>query len=173
MNDTFPLDRINYNRAWKTSQILPFLGHVGIERLSCTSVNGSQAAASNSTASNSTTAAANSTSTFVRILVNSAPLPLPACAGSDTGPGGSCSLEAFQRFVQERSSSYGDFETACGTTNGSDVIDFYGNITAPVSSSTASVTSTSPSSSTAVASSSTSILSSIASSASAASSTAV
>jgi hypothetical protein len=39
MNQTaqydLPLDHNPADRVWKTSHVLPFLGHVGIERLTC------------------------------------------------------------------------------------------------------------------------------------------
>lgn len=128
VNDTLPTDRIKYGRAWKTSEILPFLGHVGIERLSCSGpgLNGTAGMGPNT---NTSGAAMNTTGTYVRVLVNSAPIPLPACAGADTGPGGSCSMSTFNNFVQGRVNQYGNFKTACRTTNGSDTISFYGNIT--------------------------------------------
>ena len=32
---TWPVDRVNPDRKWKTSRIIPFLGHVALERLHC------------------------------------------------------------------------------------------------------------------------------------------
>lgn len=98
VNSTMPTDEINYNRAWKTSDILPFLGHVGIERMECT--NGTAQAEG----------ATNATAPFVRILVNSAPIPLPGC---QDGPGDSCAFEGFASYIQERAALYGDFIGMC------------------------------------------------------------
>ncbi|CAF1361036.1 unnamed protein product [Didymodactylos carnosus] len=91
INTTFPLDQINYQRAWRTSELIPFLGHVALERLNCVSVthNGS----------------------FVRVLINSAPNPLPHCA---SGPGGSCPLRHYMDYIQQRHALYGNFSKACG-----------------------------------------------------------
>ncbi|KDQ62133.1 hypothetical protein JAAARDRAFT_189502 [Jaapia argillacea MUCL 33604] len=93
VNTTMPSTEINYSREWKTSQILPFLGHVGIERLDCV---------------NRTSRLQES---FVRVLVNSAPIPIPGC---QDGPGESCGLAAFGDYIGERIKLYGDFIGACG-----------------------------------------------------------
>ena len=94
VNDTMPTDEINYGRAWRTSDILPFLGHVGIERLECT--NETEQVAGN----------ANATAPFIRVLVNSAPIPIPGC---QDGPGGSCGFDDFATYIEQRVSLYGDF----------------------------------------------------------------
>ncbi|KAI0313277.1 histidine phosphatase superfamily [Amylostereum chailletii] len=114
VNATLPLDQINYARAWRTSEILPFLGHVGLEKMSC------------SLGSNISSSAF-APQEYVRVLVNSAPMPLPGC--SDRGPGDSCVLSEFASFVQARAQAYGDFKTACNTTNGTNTISFFQNIT--------------------------------------------
>jgi hypothetical protein len=36
--EEFPTDRINWSGAWKMAELIPFLGHVGIEKLTCNSV---------------------------------------------------------------------------------------------------------------------------------------
>ena len=94
VNSTMPTDQINYERAWRTSDILPFLGHVGLERMDCR----------NGTAKDEESG--NSTSPFVRILVNSAPIPVPGC---QHGPGDTCGLGDFTNYIQERAMLYGDF----------------------------------------------------------------
>jgi hypothetical protein len=71
--DEFPTDRVNWARSWKMAELIPFLGHVGIEKLACDRGGGD--------------------GEFVRIIANSAPRPIPSCQG---GPGASC---AFDRFV--------------------------------------------------------------------------
>lgn len=81
-NATMTDKAINYERAWRTSYILPFLANIALERLEC----------------NSTALGASSTAnTFVRALVNAAPLPLPGCS---SGPGGSCEIGAFSSFIE-------------------------------------------------------------------------
>jgi acid phosphatase len=60
-NASMPVDKINYERAWKTSDILPFLANIALERLECNAK-----------------ATGNSTNgTYIRTLVNSATIPLP------------------------------------------------------------------------------------------------
>lgn len=105
-----PTDSINFDRAWRTSEILPFLANVGLERLSCNA-----------------SATGNSSNTdFVRALVNAAQIPLPSCMN---GPGDSCPLSDFVSFVQEREQMYGDFVGACGgagnATNATSTLGFY------------------------------------------------
>lgn len=60
-NASMPTTRINYERAWKTSEILPFLANVGLERMEC----------------NATAIGNNTNGTYIRTLVNSATIPLP------------------------------------------------------------------------------------------------
>jgi acid phosphatase len=74
-----PVDHINYERSWKTSQILPFLANVALERISCNA-----------------TQTGNGTKDYIRALVNSAPIPIPGCAD---GPDGSCAVANFTKFV--------------------------------------------------------------------------
>lgn len=109
INASLPTDRINYDRAWRTSRLLPFLGHVGLERLSCSNATGA------------------TEGTYVRAIVNGAPMPLPNPCNAD-GPGDSCAGADFQTFVQARSEMY-DFSTDCGNADGTDAITFFSNIT--------------------------------------------
>lgn len=94
-----PTTRINYERAWKTSQILPFLANVALERLEC----------------DAHATGANATAAFVRTLVNGAVIPIPECAG---GPDASCPLTDFQAFVKAQEKQYGAFNKACETKSG-------------------------------------------------------
>ncbi|EPQ54845.1 phosphoglycerate mutase-like protein [Gloeophyllum trabeum ATCC 11539] len=106
VNKTMPSDKINYARVWKTSEILPFLGHLGLERLEC--------------------AANGTSSSYVRALVNSAPIPIPGC---QDGPGSSCALDEFGQYMSQRATLYGDFIGACGindtVTNRTDLLGIY------------------------------------------------
>jgi acid phosphatase len=103
-NPIFPLDRMNYRRSWKSSNFISFLGHIALERLDCRS--------------------APNTGSFVRILVNAAPQPLPGC---DSGPGASCPLEQYKNYIKRRKSEYDDFSKACGTREkkATDVLSFF------------------------------------------------
>ncbi|KAK6227623.1 histidine acid phosphatase [Colletotrichum tabaci] len=106
INDTMPLDRINYRRAWRASNILPFLGNIAIERLNCTGAYGYD------------------DGDFYRVLVNSAPQPLAGCAD---GPGTSCSRDGFSKYLQERVDKFSGFSEKCGVEydNSTDVLSIY------------------------------------------------
>ncbi|GAP88887.1 putative acid phosphatase [Rosellinia necatrix] len=109
INDTMPLDRINYHRAWKSSHILPFLGNLAIERLSCKGTHGYD------------------DGEYYRVLVNSAPQPLPDCAD---GPGTSCSRSGFERYIQDRVAMFQGFSEKCGVDydNSTDVLSIYADL---------------------------------------------
>ncbi|UQC79636.1 histidine acid phosphatase [Colletotrichum lupini] len=106
INDTMPLDRINYRRAWKASSILPFLGNIAVERLNCTGAYGYD------------------NGDYYRVLVNSAPQPLPDCAD---GPGTSCSRKGFETYLQDRVDQFSGFSEKCGVEykNSTDVLSIY------------------------------------------------
>lgn len=90
-----PLDRIpeQDDYLWQTSHVLPFLGHVALERLQC----GDHAERAGD---------------FIRVVVNGATQKLPRPDLAD-GPGNSCELSRFNDYVQERSALYSDFEGIC------------------------------------------------------------
>jgi acid phosphatase len=91
INDTMPTDTINFNRAWKSSNILPFLTNVAIEKLTCDS-HGFNAG------------------TYYRVLVNESPQPLISCAD---GPGFSCAQENMASWLNNRASVVGDYGSTC------------------------------------------------------------
>ena len=90
-NVTFPFDEINYHRVWKSSEIVPFLGHIVLERFDCSSKT-------------------NSNGSFIRVLVNESPKPLPGC---DSGPGASCPFDQYMDYVKDRDDLFDDFSKAC------------------------------------------------------------
>ncbi|KAF4979196.1 hypothetical protein FZEAL_4569 [Fusarium zealandicum] len=106
INDTMPLDRINYRRAWKSSNVLPFLSNIAIERFNCTGSYG------------------HDDGEYYRVLVNSAPQPLPGCAD---GPGTSCSRKGFEEYVQDRVDLFTGFSEQCGVEykNSTDTLSIY------------------------------------------------
>ncbi|EFQ36069.1 histidine acid phosphatase [Colletotrichum graminicola] len=106
INDTMPLDRINYRRAWRASNILPFLGNIAIERLNCSGAYGYE------------------DGDYYRVLVNSAPQPLADCAD---GPGTTCSRDGFSKYLQERVDKFSGFSEKCGVEydNSTDVLSIY------------------------------------------------
>ncbi|KAK3306871.1 histidine acid phosphatase [Chaetomium strumarium] len=106
INDTMPLDRINYRRAWKSSHVLPFMSNIAIERLNCTGSYGYD------------------NGDYYRVLVNSASQELPGCGD---GPGNSCSKNGFAKYVQERVAMFDGFSEKCGVSykNTTDVLSIY------------------------------------------------
>lgn len=93
VNGTMPEDRINYNRVWKSSEILPFLTNIAIEKMSCESYGYDEGE-------------------YYRILNNAGPQPLVDCRD---GPGGSCSRDSFHDFVKEKLESTVGYNEACGS----------------------------------------------------------
>ena len=93
-SEEFPTDRINWSRAWKMTELIPFLGHVGVEKLSCQGL----------------TAKDDQPREFIRVIANTSPRPIPAC---QDGPGASCSIDAFMELVKEGMEKYGDFDGIC------------------------------------------------------------
>ncbi|KAK0384361.1 hypothetical protein NLU13_8448 [Sarocladium strictum] len=108
INDTLPLDRINYRREWKSSHIVPFLTNVAIERFNCTNSYGYD------------------DGEYYRVLVNSAPQALPNCTD---GPGTTCSRDAFEKYVQIRAEMFSGFSDKCGVEygNSTDTLSIYTN----------------------------------------------
>ncbi|KAL3303679.1 histidine acid phosphatase [Colletotrichum asianum] len=106
INATFPLDRINYRRAWRSSNILSFLSNIAIERLNCTGSYGYEDVE------------------YYRVLVNSSPQPLPDCAD---GPGTTCSRSGFETYIQDRVERFTGFSEKCGVEydNSTDVMSIY------------------------------------------------
>ncbi|KAJ4244773.1 hypothetical protein NW762_014350 [Fusarium torreyae] len=106
INDTMPLSKINYRRAWKSSHVLPFLSNIAVERLNCTNSYGYD------------------DGEYYRVLVNSAPQPLPDC---NDGPGTSCSRKGFEEYVQDRADMFAGFSDKCGVEydNSTDTLSIY------------------------------------------------
>ncbi|GAA5947629.1 hypothetical protein JCM3765_001008 [Sporobolomyces pararoseus] len=95
-----PTDRIDRTRLWQTSHLLPFLGHITIERLACDvqEFSGGDDEEEGETVD------------YVRVVINGAPQALPYC---NDGPGRSCKLEEFAQHVKDRVEMYKDQEGAC------------------------------------------------------------
>ncbi|KIW19505.1 hypothetical protein PV08_00077 [Exophiala spinifera] len=113
-NDSMPLDRINYNRAWVSSYILPFLTNVAIERMNCSA--------------RTSTYGDGGSSPYYRVLVNNSPQTLPGC---NDGPNESCSSEGLSNWLAERAAMFHGFSAACNTgadyKNSTDMVTFYEN----------------------------------------------
>ncbi|KAL0943267.1 histidine acid [Colletotrichum truncatum] len=106
INYTMPLDKINHRRAWRSSHVLPFLSNIAIERLNCTGSYGYE------------------DGEYYRVLVNSAPQPLPYCVD---GPGTTCSRSGFQEYLQNRVEKFTGFSEKCGVEydNSTDTMSIY------------------------------------------------
>lgn len=93
--DEFPTTHVNYARAWKMSDLIPFLGHVGMEKMTCErpGVNGKS-----------------EKEEYVRFIANTAPRPLPRC---QSGPGASCPFKEFKKIISSGMEHYGDFDKIC------------------------------------------------------------
>ena len=108
------------DRLWKTSHLLPFLGHIAIERLHCEADNsdtndapgphGLLRALFGNDDGKDRPRPTHPRKDYVRILVNGAPQQLPTC---HDGPGGTCRLADFETFVRQRTEEFSDFEGAC------------------------------------------------------------
>lgn len=95
--DEFPTDHVNYARAWKMSDLIPFLGHVGMEKIVCERpgwVVGSEVKKEE----------------YVRFIANTAPRPLPHC---QSGPGASCPLSKFKEIIRAGAEKFGAFDEVC------------------------------------------------------------
>ncbi|RKF53409.1 Acid phosphatase PHO1 [Golovinomyces cichoracearum] len=102
---TMPLDTINHQRVWKSSQIIPFLTDIGIEKLECDShgyENG----------------------TYYRVMVNHNPQSIPDC---HDGPGESCKEASIVKWLPKRAKIVGDFDTTCKVNydNSTNILSIY------------------------------------------------
>jgi hypothetical protein len=94
--DEFPTTHVNHVRAWKMSDLIPFLGHVGMEKMTC-----ERPVAKDGTSEKEE---------FIRFIANTAPRPLPLC---QNGPGASCPFKEFKKIVSAGMEKYGDFNGVC------------------------------------------------------------
>jgi hypothetical protein len=97
--EEFPTDRINWSRSWRMAELIPFLGHVGIEKLTC----------------NAVSMEPEDDHEYIRIIANTAPRPIPKC---QDGPGASCSFDKFVDLIARGMSEFGDFDTICKNKEG-------------------------------------------------------
>ncbi|KAI9831138.1 MAG: hypothetical protein M1819_005226 [Sarea resinae] len=108
VNATMPTDAINYHRSWISSDILPFLTNIAVEKMVCDSYGYED----------------NTDGEFYRVLVNSSPQPLVGCTD---GPAESCSREGFQQWLGGRQDTFSGFSQKCGVTysNSTDTLSIY------------------------------------------------
>lgn len=91
--EEFTLNNINWSRSWRMAELIPFLGHIGLEKISCGRGAG--------------------LSEYVRVIANSAPRPIPTC---QDGPGASCPFDQFTQIIDEGIATFGDFHEVCGNS---------------------------------------------------------
>jgi hypothetical protein len=96
--EEFPTDHINWTRAWRMADLIPFLGHVGMEKMTCVRGEGAVEGEGNAEGD------------FVRFIANTAPRPIPAC---QSGPGASCPFEDFRELIGEGAEAHKDFHKVC------------------------------------------------------------
>jgi hypothetical protein len=96
--EEFPTDRINWSRSWKMAELIPFLGHVGVEKSTCSGISIGLGEGEGK-------------KEFIRVIANSAPRPIPSC---QDGPGASCAFDEFTGIVRRGMEVYGDFDGICG-----------------------------------------------------------
>ncbi|KAF3063673.1 Repressible acid phosphatase [Daldinia childiae] len=96
--------RKDNNRLWVGSRYVSMRGTIAFERLNCVvkSDNGPKAYPSGGF-----------NETYLRIRLNDAVYPIPSC---DNGPGSSCKLSDYARYVAEKYAAEGDWITNCNVT---------------------------------------------------------
>ncbi|CDK25594.1 unnamed protein product [Kuraishia capsulata CBS 1993] len=95
--DSLPVDRIEFQRSFKVSDLVPMAGHLVLERLMC------------------------GKNEYVRIIMNESVYPLPWC---QTGPGFSCPLELFTEHLQEMVDN-NDYTKLCEQSKGPQKLTFF------------------------------------------------
>ena len=116
INASMPLDQINYNRAWVSSYILPFLTNIAIEKMDCSQNYLVKSQASSNSSSGG--------STYYRVVVNDSPQTLPGC---HDGPSESCPAAGLQSWLGERAALFEGFSQKCNVSysNSTDSVSFY------------------------------------------------
>ncbi|KAF5004872.1 hypothetical protein FDECE_8654 [Fusarium decemcellulare] len=97
-----PLDRIPSDRLWRSSSISPMRGTIAFERLNCAK---SQKNEKSSKSLNRI---------FIRIRLNDAVYPIPSC---QDGPGKSCSVKKYARYLEQKLQKNGNFAKICNATD--------------------------------------------------------
>ncbi|WWC91642.1 uncharacterized protein L201_006588 [Kwoniella dendrophila CBS 6074] len=89
-SETPPLDHRVDDRAWRTSHLVSFLGHVALERFHQNHKHKQQ--------------------DYVRAVVNGRAEKMSGC---EDGLDGSCKWETFDKWIDERAQRWGDWESVC------------------------------------------------------------
>ncbi|EIN09821.1 phosphoglycerate mutase-like protein [Punctularia strigosozonata HHB-11173 SS5] len=112
-SDVSPLSLVKPNpaRHFRASNLVAFRGYVALERLSCEQPLGKSV---HHTANQVVVTPGKGVNAkkYVRVRVDNAPVAIPGCT---SGPGSSCSLASFAKYVDEtRAHASGDFVKSCG-----------------------------------------------------------
>ena len=91
VTEQFPTDHVNWMRSWKMSDLIPFLGHVGLEKMTCDDRPGREGE-------------------YIRVIANTAPRPIPWC---QAGPGASCPMQEWVDMIAKGSDQYKDYDEVC------------------------------------------------------------
>lgn len=94
-----PPDSFVADRLWRTSSILPMGARMTVEGLTCSEKKDK----------------------YIRININDRIMPLPFCR---SGPGHSCSLDDFVKYVHSQNDAFGDYGQACGLKDHAERITF-------------------------------------------------
>ncbi|KAK0203001.1 phosphoglycerate mutase-like protein [Desarmillaria ectypa] len=118
----YPLSKSQHrpDRTFRSSYLVAFRGYVALERLTCSTWISSDSVyhVANKTTGTST----GDEIVYVRVRVNSAPVPIPGCA---YGPGSTCPLDHFVSYVNEDMKAVaGNFGERCGLEKSVDTLQF-------------------------------------------------
>lgn len=94
-----PVDRIPKDRLWRSSRISPMRGTIAFERLNCPAKGRNNK---------------NGKDVFIRIRINDAVYPLTDCRN---GPGGSCQLKTYMKYLDKKLEKNGKFAKICNATD--------------------------------------------------------
>ncbi|KAJ7775204.1 phosphoglycerate mutase-like protein [Mycena metata] len=98
----------NPQRQFRSSYVVAFRGYIALERLACSATNNNGTVVHIAGAPPANV----STSKYVRIRVDHAPVAIPGCT---SGPGSTCPLEQFTNYIDTtRARAAGDFVERCG-----------------------------------------------------------
>lgn len=87
------------------SDLIPFLGHVGMEKMVCDR----RGALTDKSDDD------DEPREYVRFIANTAPRPIPVC---QSGPGASCPFEEFRGLIGEGAKKHKDFHKVCDKKKG-------------------------------------------------------
>ncbi|EHA48160.1 acid phosphatase PHO1 [Pyricularia oryzae 70-15] len=133
--EPLPSDHIPEDRLWRSSRISPMRGTIALERLNCR-VGGSgggnstlppkptpsggpckakkrDAASTMQRRQDAVIGGPSRNETFVRIRINEAVYPVPSC---QDGPGKSCRLADYAKYVSDKLEAIGSFSKLCNAT---------------------------------------------------------